>query len=597
MKLVKSLLMASVGLAILGSQVSAADYFVKPLTPGPVANTPLAALSLQATLPGDESVPSAEQSEVTGPAVLPNATENEVADNETAAPVKAQSTSVLSAASSGAKWVRARDTKASAGATRQTAPSARTGSTSVTQTLFASRAGRPSSKTQTPSAHEPTTPVVTTPAPEPTTPVVTPPAPTGSTGTGTGTGTTSPTPAPAGPAPVQTAGQTYNSLGALLQTGKVTGGDRIFLLGGYHGPMVLSGLQFNSPVTITSMPGQVAHVDSINVRASKKIIINNLKVWPSSNANGLVAQIRTYNDTSELVFSDLDVRSTANSTNYRQWSITDWGNYRYSGFLIDGQNQIITRNRVTGVYHGIFLLGQNNLAEENIVDGFAGDAYRALGDGTIVRRNKGQNCHQTNGTHTDGIQSFSRGATGKVGTGVLRNVTIEGNKFLEFVGTRSPINCKLQGIGLFDGMFEGFVIRNNLVSTTAYHGITLGGGLNSVIANNTVIHAQGVTGRWPWIVVSNHKNGTPSQNVTVANNMATWIKVTNNPSQKIVETNNLVVTNAAGEFTSVANQDFSLKSTSTAIDKGAATLAPQIDINKVPRPKGKAPDIGAYESF
>ncbi|HQU68637.1 MAG TPA: right-handed parallel beta-helix repeat-containing protein [Albidovulum sp.] len=556
MTFVKSLLMASVGLSILGSQVSAAEYFVQPLTPGPVANTAVAAISLQATAPDDVSAPSAEQNAVTQPPVIPPVAVTDAPATGTAQNGAETKEPHKIAVSPGAKWVSARGHGEASGTTG--------GTTTTTPT-----------------------------APAPTTPVVTAPSQTGSTGTPPTPSTTTPT----GPAPVMTASQTYNSLGALLQSGKVQGGDRIYLLGGYHGQMVLAGLQFTSPVTITSMPGQVAHVDSINVRASSKIVINGLKVWPTSAANGLVAQVRSYNDSSDLVFSDLDVRAAANSTNYQQWNTTDWNNNQRSGFLIDGQRQTVFRNRLTGVYNGVFVLGQNALVEENIVDGFAGDAFRALGDNSVVRRNRAQNCRQTTGTHIDGIQSFSRGPTGKIGTGVVRNIVIEGNKFLEFVGARSPINCKLQGIGLFDGMYDGFVIRNNLISSTAYHGITIGGGLNSVITNNTVVHAMGTTGNWPWLRVSNHKNGTPSQNVTVANNLLSSLKVTTNPALGILQTNNITVTNALGEFNSVANQDFTLKSTSTAIDKGAPTLAPPVDIAKSPRPKGKAPDAGAYESF
>jgi hypothetical protein len=578
MTLVKSLLMASVGLSILGSQVSAADYFVQPLTPGPVANTAIAAISLQATAPDDVSAPSVDQNAVTDPVVIPPVAGTVAPAKETVQPATEKTEPQKTAVSPGAKWVSARSPAGGSGATGETT-------------------------TATPTAHAPTTPVVTAPsqtgstatptAPAPTTPVVTAPSQTGS----TGTAATPPTTTLTGPAPVLTASQTYKSLDALLQSGKVQGGDRIFLLGGYHGPMVLAGLQFSSPVIVTAMPGQVAQVDSINVRASKQIVISGLKVWPTSNANGLVAQVRSYNDSSDLVFSDLDVRAAANSTNYNQWTITDWNNNQRSGFLIDGLRQTVTRNRVTGVFNGVFAVGQNALVEENIVDGFAGDAFRALGDNSVIRRNKAQNCRQTTGTHIDGIQSFSRGATGKVGTGVVRNIVIDSNKFLEFVGTRSPINCKLQGIGLFDGMYEGFVIRNNLISSTAYHGITIGGGLNSVITNNTVISALGNSGNWPWIRVSNHKNGTPSQNVTVANNLVTSLKVTSNPALGILQTNNVTVTNALGEFNAVANQDFTLKSTSTAIDKGAPALAPPVDIAKSPRPKGKAPDAGAYESY
>lgn len=557
MKLVQSLLMAGMGLSILGSQVSAADYFVQPLRSGPVANTPLSPISLQAILPDDESIPSGEQNADTAPteaAPVKNAGSGEKTVKETAA---APTKKVVATAQ--AKWVSARTTSA-------------TTTTSTQQTTVATATTVAPATTTTAAAAPASAPVTTTAAAPVTTNL-------------------------SGPTPVLNAAQTYKSFDTLMKSGKVVGGDRIFLLDGYHGPMVVDGRKFASPVLVTAMPGQVAHVDSINVRASQKVTFSGLKVWPSNSANGLISTVRSYGDTSDLIFTNLDVRAVANGTSYNQWTKTDWNSNQRSGFMIDGQRNTVLRNRVTGVYNGIFGLGPNALIEENIIDGFAGDALRALGDNSTVRRNKVQNCHQINASHTDGFQSFSRGTGGKVGTGVVRNVLIEDNKIFESVGTRSPINCKLQGISMFDGMYDGFVIRNNVVSTTAYHGITMGGALNSKIVNNTVIHASGLAGSFPWIRISPHKNGTPSNNVTVANNLVTSNKVKTDPVKAILETNNIVVTNAATEFNSVTKQDFTLRSTAKAIDMGKPTLAPADDIVMAPRPKGKGPDAGAYENF
>lgn len=551
MKLVQSLLLAGMGLSILGSQVSAADYFVQPLRPGPVANTPLSPISLQATLSDDESAPSAEQNADTTPAE--SAPVENIGGKKAAVKEAAAGSAKKLVGTTQAKFVKARTTSATTVATTQQVTTAAPTTTTTAATTTATAAA--------PTATVNATTIVS------------------------------------GPAPVLNPAQTYKTFDMLMRSGKVVGGDRIFLLDGYHGPMVVDGQKFASQVLISAMPGQVAQVDSINVRASQKVTFSGLKVWPSAAANGLVSSVRSYGDTSDLIFTNLDVRAVPNSTSYNQWTITDWNSNQRSGFMVDGQRQTVLRNRVTGVYNGIFGLGPNALIEENIIDGFAGDAMRALGDNSAVRRNKVQNCHQINASHTDGFQSFSRGAGGNIGAGVVRNVLIEDNKIFESVGTRSPINCKLQGISMFDGMYDGFIIRNNVVSTTAYHGITMSGALNSKIVNNTVIHASGLAGSFPWIRIAPHKNGTPSNNVTVANNLVTSNKVKTDPAKAILETNNVTVTNAANEFNGVAKQDFTLRSTAKAIDMGTVKLAPVNDIVKSPRPKGKGPDAGAYESF
>jgi len=382
-----------------------------------------------------------------------------------------------------------------------------------------------------------------------------------------------------------------------MKSGKVTGGDRIFLLDGYHGQLVVRDKKFASTVTIAPAAGAVAHADSILVMNSANVHIQGLKVWPRTVNATNQALVRSYANTSNIAFTDLDVRGIATAGNYAGWTAADWNNYKRNGIMMEGDHNTAARNRVTGIYHGIIGGGADTLIEDNIIDGFSGDGMRALGDGSVVRHNKVQNCRQIDGNHADGFQSWSRGAGGKPGTGTIRNVTIEDNKFFEYVGTRSPIACKLQGISMFDGIYENFLIRNNVVSSTAYHGIAMGGGLNSQIVNNTVVHAGGLAGKFPWIRVSPKKDGTPSRNVTVANNLLTSNKVTNNPAKNIVETNNITITNASADFMSVTNRDFNLRAGSKAIDAGTAKLAPKDDIAGTARPKGKAPDAGAYENF
>lgn len=574
MKIVQSLLLAGMGFAVLGSQVGAAEYFIQPLKSGPVAGAALGAISLQAAAgdaAAEESAAAGDQQAAT--ALIEDVETTGESAQTVSVPASGQVDAAPAASAAKPKWVSARKRGQA------------TGVTSSEPTL-----GVAPATTDTSASAPATTSTGTTSQTNTMT--------TSSTTTTTAAATAAITPTSvSGPAPTITAAQTYKSLDLLLQSGKLQGGDRVFLLDGYHGPITITGQNFTSPVLITAMPGQVAQVDSIVVRSSSNIVMDGLKVWTSANANGLISLVRSYNDTSDLVFTNLDVRSVAGATNYRQWTIADWNNNQRTGFIVDGQRQTVSRNRLTGVYNGILGVAPGLLIEENIVDGFAGDGMRALGDNSIVRRNKVQNCHQINASHTDGFQTWSVGATGQIGTGTLRNLTIEDNKIFEYVGTRSSFACKLQGISMFNGAYDGFVIRNNIVSTTAYHGIAMAGAINSTIVNNTVIHRDGVAGKFPWIRLSTNRDGRTSSNVTVANNIVTSMKVTADTTSKVSVTNNIVVTNAANEFTSFANQDFTLRSTSTGIDAGAAALAPSDDITGALRPKGKAPDAGAYESF
>ena len=79
----------------------------------------------------------------------------------------------------------------------------------------------------------------------------------------------------------------------------------------------------------------------------------------------------------------------------------------------------------------------------------------------------------------------------------------------------------MQGIGCFDGFFEDWVVENNFVVTDHLHGISFYGMRNSRIGNNTVVDLNDIKPGPPWIGATEHKDGTPSENVVVRNNLAT----------------------------------------------------------------------------
>ncbi len=602
MKLVPPLLIAGMGLTVLVTPAAAADYFIQAQTPGPVTGSALNAISLQATT----EKPKAEQDSLR--------TRSAIAVSPAKAKwTRARKEGETSAGTSDVPFGTGGETTTVGGTTSGGEPGfggepTSGGTTEISGGTIETAGGTTETSggtTETPSGTTETSGGTTTEGAGTTegstsgSTTDTSGGTTASTGGATGNSVVAPTPINvSGPAPTISASQTYRSFDALAQSNKLTGGDRVFFLDGYHGPLVVKGMKFTSPVLFAAMPGQVAHVDGISVRSSSKIIFQGLKVWPTAAQPGPSPLVRSMADSSDLVFQDLDVRSVANAANYVSWTVTDWGNNKRDAFLIDGARQSVIGNRATGIFNGVQITGTGSYVESNIVDGFSGDGLRALGNNSIVRRNKVQNCAQTSASHLDGFQSWSRGSDGRPGTGTVRNLTIEDNKIFEWVSPQvSPLRCQLQGISMFDGMFDGVIVRNNVVATSRYHGITINGALNSKIVNNTVVNITGQKTNYPWIMLSPHKNGTPSKNVDVANNLAMDIRVKPNPSLGHTVLNNVIPGSIFNDFTAPGNQDYTLKSGSSAIDRGAAAYAPKDDLTGAARPKGKAPDAGAYESF
>lgn len=389
---------------------------------------------------------------------------------------------------------------------------------------------------------------------------------------------------------------TYASLTALINAKVVKGGDRIFLMDGYHGPLQFRKQNYASPVLVSPLPGATAQVDSILIDSTSNLVFQNLNVWPTSTTAGKAPLVRSYGAVSNLSFINLDVRALPDATNYRTWSKTTWIANKRAGFLVDGNAITIQGSRVTGTQNGIIAMGDNALIENNTIDGFSADAMRALGDNSIVRGNFVENCVSIDATHHDGFQSYSVGSSGKPGSGVQKNLLIENNRFFESVGKPNSFPCLMQGIGMFDGMYDGLTIQNNEIAVSAYHGIAVAGALNATIRQNTVVAASGKPGKFPWIKISSHKNGTASKNVMIANNLVTSIAMTADTKNNIQLSNNAIAGAATNEFTNFTILDMSLKATSKGVDAGSPKLNSPTDIMGVKRWKGKAPDAGAVES-
>ena len=123
----------------------------------------------------------------------------------------------------------------------------------------------------------------------------------------------------------------------------------------------------------------------------------------------------------------------------------------------------------------------------------------------------------------------------------------------------------------------GIVITANDFSTQS-HGF--------IVANNVIYDSQGV---------GVHEEGSQGAN-TYSNNLVygnntNWGYL-NSPHANDVSADPLFV-----NYIRSGGGNYSLQSTSPAIDKGSSTYAPPIDINGVARPRGAGIDIGAHEDY
>jgi hypothetical protein len=152
-----------------------------------------------------------------------------------------------------------------------------------------------------------------------------------------------------------------------------------------------------------------------------------------------------------------------------------------------------------------------SISKGNTIKNYSVDGARIIGDNVYFAYNAITDCYDVDDNHDDAIQSYSRGADGSVGDRVIKNVDPTGHLI---VASTDP-NNELAGIrrasGAIDGFFENWVVENNVVVTSHYHGISYYGMTDSVIPQQHRRRPDGDDDPVPWILVTAHKNGTESR--------------------------------------------------------------------------------------
>jgi len=376
----------------------------------------------------------------------------------------------------------------------------------------------------------------------------------------------------------------------------VKAGDTIWLRTGDYGSLTIQGAYNAAPVTVAAESGSTPRFSRILVRASQSWILRGFTVsasYAATYSNATMVTVESHNwqgPASDVVIDGFQIFSVPDESVWTQAS--DWDTKAASAVLTTGDRVMIRNCRIRNANFGISMTGVGSRVEHCMVDGFSGDGLRGLGDDEVFEYNLVKNRRDVNANHPDGFQSWSVGPGG-VGTGVVRNIVLRGNTFIGYDNPDLPFVGTLQGIGCFDGIYEGWIVENNVVITDHWHGISLYGAKDCRILNNTVLDLNAVSPGPPWIAVTDHKNGTPSQNCLVRNNLTTSLSVEGTGH---VEDHNLILpADASSYFVDLAHFDLHLSAASPALDQGSALLAPSLDADGNPRPQGSAVDVGAYE--
>ena len=401
----------------------------------------------------------------------------------------------------------------------------------------------------------------------------------------------------------------------------VKGGDRLILLSGYHGYIYISNCIMKKWLTIEAGAGETPVFSQIKfIGAFQKLYFKNLTIlkdsyegtenyWEADDVNRnsdacvYLGSNDFWGEGSRAKLYGLTLKTT---TDVSTWGIDDWNLKAASGISLRAVKYIEVVNcHIENVNFGISVDYGSNQCKvvNNSVINFCGDGSRVCSNDVLFAYNIIKGCMKVNDNHDDGIQSFSRGEDNSAGTGVVKNVIIRGNIIISIIDKDNPLNGSLQGIGCFDGMFDNWIVENNVIISNTYHGISFYGMTNSKIANNTVIDQVAGDDVSPWIMITNHKNGTESANCSVFNNIASSsVSIKGN---NVTETNNYVIGKANFDslytiFQNPDDNDLHLNNNelnrTKIIDKGIyfkELISSEFDIEM--KLRSDYPDLGAYE--
>ncbi|MBN1480139.1 T9SS C-terminal target domain-containing protein [candidate division KSB1 bacterium] len=369
-------------------------------------------------------------------------------------------------------------------------------------------------------------------------------------------------------------------------------GDTLFLLNGHHGSPVIRGVN-SDYIVISALQGHVPACQKVTFSAAAKWEFADVTISPETAAKYVRGTLVTIDGNA----TDINVENCRcySVLDNSPWSRDDWVAKSCTGAQVEGDRNVIRNCSFLNVKHGILVesAAEHNLIDRNIIENFAADGMRGIGSYNTFQYNTVKNCYDVDDNHDDGFQSYSYGPDG-VGKTTVRGVVLRGNTIINYDDSRQKFRGTLQGIGCFDGMYEDWIIENNVIITDHWHGISLYGAHNCKIVNNTVIDQNDMSPGPPWIKITAHKNGTNSTENIIRNNLTT--SLSNDANIGTVDHNmSLSYTSYGTFFVDFSRFDLSLRKGCRAIDRGTEQDAPTIDILGTSRPQGDGYDIGAYE--
>ncbi|MEP4534427.1 MAG: choice-of-anchor Q domain-containing protein [Cyclobacteriaceae bacterium] len=399
----------------------------------------------------------------------------------------------------------------------------------------------------------------------------------------------------------------WGSFSSVLSAAKsINDGAVIYLLDGDHGAVRLTSKTFSNPTTVKAFPEHVPLFTELVITNSTNWVFDGITI-DGTNSTKTTSQFLVTGDanTKNITFKNCLIQSAEESS---AWTKDDWYANAIGGMDMRGTDIVVENCLIKNTYHAMSLRGDRSRATNNVIDNFAGDGIRGLGNASVFEYNTIRDCYvedyETN--HDDAFQTFITTDDPKSEGMIIRfnKILLFDDPITQFVIDNDLIGYSMQGIIITDGYPDGWVVENNLLVTNHWHGISLYGARNCRVQNNTVVKHPYFTDTetLPWILIDdNTKTGQTNFSNTIRNNLSVNLK-----GEKIddtsIEEGNVDISPASSSryeefFIDHAEGNYQLKEGSPAIDAGVNSDLTEYDLAGNLRVVNGTVDAGAYEFF
>ena len=339
------------------------------------------------------------------------------------------------------------------------------------------------------------------------------------------------------------------------KTGPIAPGDEILLMNGNYGNLWLNvwntEIANSAFVTIAAAPGQTPVLTSLFIAGTNYWAFNGLKVQSLLGVaigGYWLVDIDDFSPTfptSNIVLENMTISS---QDNVAGWSQAQWvANARNAFFVRSTPGTTATKcisvtgSHIANVRNGAAIAAPQTLFSNNEIDHFGDDGIDYAESNLAITHNTvHDNLNLGDGNHADAMQGQAGFLAAGASVNYFSNVLIDSNLIVRQTDPSIRFPTYLQGIDAFDADWTNVTVTNNVVITSACHGITFESVHNSLVADNTVVE-DGLVSTPGCIAAINVGGKTPegrvSSNTAVRNNLTSRLNVDTRDSGVVLDHN------------------------------------------------------------